>query len=157
MEAINNFIVPNVRIWKKRFFLYLSLALSLFSLSFFFSSSFFWCSSLFFSSILQISISSVQSLSPVRLFATPWTAAHQASLPITSSWSLLKLTSIESVMPSNHLILCRSLHSCLRSFLASGSFSMSQFFTSCGQSICSFSFSMSPSNEHSGLISFRMD
>ena len=78
---------------------------------------------------------SVQSLSRVWLFATPWTAAHQASLSITNSQSLLKLTSIESVMASNHLILCRPFSSCLQSFPASGSFQMNQFFTSAGQSI----------------------
>ena len=57
----------------------------------------------------QKTMDSVQSLSHVQLFATPWTAAHQASLSITNSWSLLKLMSIESVMPSNHLVLCRLL------------------------------------------------
>ena len=72
--------------------------------------------------------SSVQSLSHVRLFATPWTAAHQASLSITNSQSLLKLMSIESVMPLNHLILHHPLLSCLQSFPASGSFPVSQFF-----------------------------
>ena len=77
--------------------------------------------------------SSVQLLSSVRLFATPWTAARQASLSITNSQSLLKLISIEVVMPSNHLILCCPL--LLLSFLASGSFQMSQLFTSDGQSI----------------------
>ena len=74
--------------------------------------------------------SSVQSLSRVRLFATPWTAAHQASLSITNSWSLLKLMSTESVIPSNHLILCRPLLLPPSIFPASGSFQMSQFFTS---------------------------
>ena len=78
---------------------------------------------------------SVQSLCHVLLFTTPWTAACQASLSITNSWSLLKLMSIESVMPSNHLILCHPLSSCLQSFPASGSFPMSQFFASCDQSI----------------------
>ena len=94
--------------------------------------------------------SSVQSLSRVRLFVTPWTAAHQASLSITSSQSLLKLMSIESVMPSNHVIL---------SFPASGSFQMSQFFASkyWWPKYWSFSFNISPSNEHPGLISFRTD
>ena len=78
-------------------------------------------------------ISSVQSLSQVRLFATPWTAAHQASLSITNSWSLLKLMSTESVMPSiSSSVLPFSFH--LQSFPASGSFQMSQFFTSGGQS-----------------------
>ena len=78
---------------------------------------------------------SVQSVSHVQLFATPWTAVHQASLSITNSPSLLKLMSIESVMPSSHLILCRPLPSCLQSFQASGSFPMSQFFASGSQSI----------------------
>ena len=79
-------------------------------------------------------IISIQLLSCVWLFVTPWTAACQASLSITNSWSLLKLMSIDSVMPSNHLILS-SLSSRLRFFPASGSFQMSQFFTSGGQSI----------------------
>ena len=81
------------------------------------------------------SVSSVQSLSRVLLFATSWTTACQASLSITSSQSLLKFMSIESVMPSNHLILCHPISSCLQCFPASGSFQMSQFFTSGGQSI----------------------
>ena len=76
--------------------------------------------------------SSVQLLSHIRLFATPWTAARQASLSITNSQSLPKLMSIESVMPSIHLIL---FSSCPQSFPASGSFQMSQFFMSGGQSI----------------------
>ena len=67
--------------------------------------------------------------------ATPWTAACQASLSIINSWSLLKLMSIQSVMPSNHLILCRPLYLCLQSFLESGSFPISQLFASGGQSI----------------------
>ena len=79
--------------------------------------------------------SSVQSLSHVRFFVTPWTAAHQASLSITNSQSLPKLMSTESVMPSNHLILCLPFSSCPQSFLASGSFPMSQLFESGGQSI----------------------
>ena len=78
---------------------------------------------------------SVQSLSHVRLFATPWTAAHQASLSITSSRSLLKLMSISLVMPSNHLILYVPFSSHLQSFPASGSFPLSQLFASGGQSI----------------------
>ena len=81
------------------------------------------------------SISSFQSLSHVWLFATPWTAACQASLSINNSRSLLKLMSIESVMSSNHLILCHPFSSCLQSSPASGSFQMSQFFASGGQSI----------------------
>ena len=79
--------------------------------------------------------SSVQLLSCVRLFVTRWTAAHQASLSITISWSLLKLMSIESLMPSNHLILCHPLSSCIQSYPASGSFQVSQIFLSGGQSI----------------------
>ena len=77
---------------------------------------------------------SVQSLSRVQLFVTPWTAACQASLSITNSWNILKLMSIESVMPSNHLILCCPFSSCLQSFPASESFPVTQFFTSGGQS-----------------------
>jgi len=80
-------------------------------------------------------ISSVQSLSRVQLFATPWTAARQASLSITNSWSLLKLMSIVSLMPSHHLILCRPLLLPPSSFPGSGSFPMSQFFASSGQGI----------------------
>ena len=80
-------------------------------------------------------LSSVQSLSRVWLFVTPWTPACQASLSINNSQSLPKLMSIESVMPSNHLILCRPFSSCLQSFLASRSFQTSQLFTSGGQSI----------------------
>ena len=88
---------------------------------------------LYFLKFLSV-ISSLQWLSRVWLFATPWTAARQASPSITNSRSLLKLLSIESVMPSNHLILCCPLSSCLQSFPASGSFPMSQFFTSGSQS-----------------------
>ena len=77
---------------------------------------------------------SVQLLSHVRFFETPWTAAHQASLSITDSGSLLKLVSIMSVMPSSRLILCLPFSSCPQSFPASGSFPVSQFFTSGGQS-----------------------
>ena len=73
--------------------------------------------------------------SRVWLFETPWTATRQASLSITNSQNLLKLMSIESVMPSNHLLLCQPFSSCLLSFPASGSFSVSQFFDSSGQSI----------------------
>ena len=87
-----------------------------------------------FQSVNSIS-QSVQSLSCVQLFATSRTVACQASLSITNSQSLLKLMSIESVMPSNHLILCRPLLSCPQSFPASGSFQMSQLFSSAGQSI----------------------
>ena len=79
--------------------------------------------------------SSIQSLSHVWLFVTPWTAAHQASLSITNSQSLLKLMSIELVMPSSHLILCHPLFLPLSTFPSSGSFPVSQFFTWGGQSI----------------------
>ena len=82
----------------------------------------------------KVKISSVQSLSHVRLFATPWIAAHQASLSITNSRSLLKLMSIESVMPSSHLILCWPFSSCPQSLPAWGSFPMSQLFPWGGQS-----------------------
>ena len=77
----------------------------------------------------------VQSHSCVRLFSTPWTAAHLTTLSFTISWSLLKLMSIESVMPSNHLILCLPFSSCPQSFPALGSFQMSQLFASSGQRI----------------------
>ena len=98
---------------------------------------------------------SVQSLSRVQLFATPQTVARQASLSITNSHGLFKLLSIESVMLSNHLSSSVvPFSSCLQSFSASGSFQMSQFLTSGGQSIPSFSFSISPFH---GLISFRMN
>ena len=105
---------------------------------------------------LSVYFSSVQSLNRVQLFATPWTAAHQASLSITNSKSLLKLTSIESVMPSNHLILCRPLllpPSVFPSFLV---FSNESLLHIRWPKYWSFSFSISPSNEYSGLISFRM-
>ena len=90
---------------------------------------------LYFFFFLVFQNSSVQLLSHVGLFVTPWTAARQASLSITNSRSLLKLISIESVMPSNHLILVIPFSSCLQYFLASGSFPMNQFFTSAGQNI----------------------
>ena len=83
----------------------------------------------------MFSVSSVQSLSCARLFATPWTAACQASLSIINSQSLLKLMFIESVMPSNHLILCCPFSSCPQSLPASGSFLMSRLFPWGGQSI----------------------
>ena len=82
-----------------------------------------------------LSDTSVHLLSCVRPFAIPWTTAHQASLSITNSWNLPKLMSIESVIPSNHLILCHPLLLRLQSFPASGSFPISQFFASGGQSI----------------------
>ena len=80
-------------------------------------------------------LSSVQSLSHVRLFMKPWTAACQASLSITNSWSFLKLMFTKLVMPSNHLILCHLFSSCLQSFPESGTFPVSWLFASCGHSI----------------------
>ena len=108
-------------------------------------------------SLMWLQFSSVQCLNHIQLFATPGTTARQASKSITISWSLPKLMSIESVMPSNHLILCRPLQSCPQSFPASGYFQMSQLFTSGGQKYWSFSFNISPSSKHPGQISFRMD
>ena len=101
--------------------------------------------------------SSVQSLSCVRLFATPWIAARQASLSITNSRSSLKLTSIESVMPSSHLILCRPLLLLLPIPPSIRDFSNESTLRMRWPKDWSFSFSISPSNEHPGLISFRMD
>ena len=106
---------------------------------------------------IQAYLSSVQSLSHVRFFPTPWAAARQASLSTTSSQSLLKLMSIKSVMPSNHLILCHPL------ILPPSIFPSVKVF--CNESVLHtrwpkywrFSFSISPSNDYSGLISFRMD
>ena len=100
---------------------------------------------------------SVQSLSRVWLFATPWTAARQASLSITNSRSLPKLMSIESVMPSNHLILCRPLLLSPSIFPSIRVFSNESTLSIRWPEYWSFSFSISPSNEYSGLISFRMD
>ena len=99
----------------------------------------------------------VQALSRVRLFATPWTAARQASLSITNSWSLPKLMSIESVMLSNHLILCRPLLLLPSIFPSIRVFSNELVLHIRWPKYWSFSFSISPSNEYSGLISFRMD
>ena len=101
--------------------------------------------------------SSVQSLSRVRLFATPWIAACQASLSITNSQSLLKLMSIELVMPSNHLILCRPLLLPPSIFPSIRVFSSESVLHIRWPKYWSFSFKISPSNEHSGLISFRID
>ena len=106
---------------------------------------------------LLVQFSSVQSLSRVRLFVTPWIAARQVSLSITISWSSPKLTSIESVMPSSHLILCRPLFLLppipprIRVFSNESTLRMRW------PKYWSFSFSIIPSKEHSGLISFRMD
>ena len=100
---------------------------------------------------------SVQSLSRVQLFVIPWTAALQASLSITNSWSLSKLMSIELVLPSNHLILCHPLL-LLPSILPSiRVFSNESALRIRWPKYWNFSFNISPSNEHSRLISFRMD
>ena len=106
---------------------------------------------------LCISISSIQLLSCVRLFATTWTAAHQASLSITNSWNLFKLMSIESVMPSNHLILCHPLLLPPSIFPRIRVFSSESVLCIMWPKYWSFSFSISPSNEYSGLISFKTD
>ena len=104
---------------------------------------------------MSLVTSSSLQLSHVRPFATPWTAARQASLSITNSRSLLKLMSIESVMPSNHLILCHPL--LLPSiFLSIRIFSNESALCIRWPKYWSFSFNISPSSEHSGLISFRM-
>ena len=100
---------------------------------------------------------SFQSLSHVQLFATPWTAARQASLSITNSQSLLKVMSIESAMPSNHLILCHPLLLPLSIFPSIRVFSNESVLPIRWPKYWSFSFSISPFNEYSGLISFRMD
>ena len=103
-----------------------------------------------------VQFSSLQSLSRVRLFLTPWIAARQASLSVTNSWSSLRLTSIESVMPSSHLILCRTLlllppiPPSIRVFSNESTLRMRW------PRYWSFSFSIIPSKEHPGLISFRM-
>ena len=102
-------------------------------------------------------LSSVQSLSRVWLFATPWTAARQASLSIINSQSLCKLMSIESVMPSNHLILCHPLLLLPSIFPSIRVFSNESALPISLPKYWSFSFNISPSNEHTGLISFRMD
>ena len=100
---------------------------------------------------------SVQPNSLVRLFATPWTAVRQASLSITNSHSLLRRMSIESVMPSNHLILCRPLLLLPLILPSIRVFSNESVLHSRWPKYWSFTFSISPSNKYSGLISFRMD
>ena len=99
----------------------------------------------------------VQSLSHVRLLVIPWTAARQASLSIINSWSSLKLMSIESVMPSNYLILCHLLLLLLSTFPSITVFSNESVLHIRWPKYWSFSFSVSYFNEYSGLISFRMD
>ena len=101
--------------------------------------------------------SSVQSLSRVRFFATPQTAARQASLSITNTWRLPKLMSIESVMPSNHLILCHPLLLLPSIFPSIRVFSNESVLHIRWPQYWSFSFNISPSKEHPGLISFRRD
>ena len=104
------------------------------------------------------SASSVQfSRSVIWLFVTPWTAAHQACLSITNSWSLLKLMSIEWVMPFNHLILCHPLLLLPSIFPNNRVFSNDSLVCIRWPKYWSFSFNTSPSNEYPGLISFRMD
>ena len=105
----------------------------------------------------QSSFVVVQSLSCARLFATPWTVAHQASLSFTLSWILLQLLSVESVVPSNHLILCHPLLLLPSVFPSIRVFSNQSVLHIRWPNYWSFSFSVSPSNEYSGLISFRVD
>ena len=100
---------------------------------------------------------SVRLLCHVGHFVTPWTAAHQAFLSITNSWTLLKFMSIESVMPSNHLLPCRPLLLPPSSFPSIRVFSSEWVLSSTWPKYWSFRFSVSPSSEYSGLISFRMD
>ena len=107
--------------------------------------------------MVPVQFSTVQSLSHVRLFVTPWTAARQASLSITNSRSLLKLMSIESVMPSNQFILFHPLLILPYIFPSIRVFSNESVLHSRWPKYWSFSISISPSNEYSGLISFRMD
>ena len=107
--------------------------------------------------MLLVQFSSVQWLSGVWLFATPWTVAHQASLSIINSWSPPKLMSIVSAMPYNHLILCRPLLLLLSIFPSIRVFSSESTLCIRWPNYWSFSFSISPFNEYSGLISFRID
>ena len=107
--------------------------------------------------VYRFQFSSVQLLSRVRLFATPWTTARQASLSITNSWSSPKPMSIVSMMPSNHLIPCRPLLLPPSIFPSIRVFSNESAFCIRWPKYWSFSFNISPSNEHPGLISFRMD
>ena len=115
---------------------------------------FLWLTSL---SMIISQFSSVQSLSHVQLFVSPWTAECQASLSITNSWSLLKLMSIEPVMPSNHLILWHPLLLLPSIFPSIRVFSNESALCIRWPKYWSFSFNICPSNEHSGLISFRID
>ena len=115
------------------------------------------CLQWIFLSVFYSSFSSVQLLSRVRLFATPWIAAHQASLSITNSRSLPKLTPIKSVMPSGHLILCHPLVLLPPMLPSISVFSKESTLGIRWPKYWSFSFIISPSNEHPGLISCRMD
>ena len=108
-------------------------------------------------SVRSVQFSSVQLLSRVQLSVTPWTAARQAFLSITNSWSLSKLMSIESVMPSNHPILCHLLLLLPSIFPSIGVFSNESVTHIRGPKHWSFSFNISPSNEHSGPISSKLD
>ena len=108
-------------------------------------------------SLKKNQFSSVQLLSRVRLFVTPWTAAHQAFLSNTNSWSLLKLMSIELVMLFNHLILCHPLLLLLSVFPSIRVFSSESILPIRWPKYWSFSFSISPSSKYSGLIFFKMD
>ena len=105
----------------------------------------------------SVQFTSVHLLSHVRLFATPWTIACQASLSVTNSWSLLKLMSIESVMPYNHLILCHHLLLPRSIFPSIRVFSSELVLCIRSPKYWSFSFSISLSIEYSGLISFKID
>ena len=116
-----------------------------------------FCSVVFYVLFVGTYIRSVQSLSHVRLFATSWIAARQASLSIINSWSLLKLMPIKLVMPSSHLILCRPLLLLPPIPPSIRAFSNESTLHIRWQKYGSFSFNISPSNEHQGLISFRMD
>ena len=127
-------LIPKAVLWKKLLSLYLLLYLK-----------------------TRVQFNSVQSLSHVWLFVTPWTAALQASLFITNSWSLLKLMSAELVMPSNHLILCHPLLLLPSIFPSIRVFSNESVLHIRWTKFWSFRFSISPSNEYSGLISFRID
>ena len=115
---------------------------------------YFWTPALLFP---WTAFSSVQLLSHVRLFVTPWISAHQASLSITNSRSPPKPMSVESVIPSNHLILCHPLLLLPSIFPSIRVFSKESFLPIRWPKHWSFSFSISPSNEYSGPISFRMD
>ena len=116
-----------------------------------------WCFWTVVLGLLRCTFSSVQSLSSVWLFVTTWTAAPQASLSITNSWSPPKPMSIESVMPANHLILCHPLLLLHSIFPSIRGFSNESLLRIRWPKYWSFSFNISPCNEHPGLISFRMD